>query len=135
MTAKMFHMNKKTIVSQSACLCLVCFSLIFSSCTFYSKEDYLKDFESFVDKTKNNCKDYDKEDWVKADQQYSEYAVTLFKKFELELTTEENAAVNKLKGRYLYLKTKEEADNFLDKAKNVLDQAEGIIEELTDTSN
>ena len=102
---------------------------------FYSKSNYIEDFTSFVQETKDNCAKYTEEDWVNADEQYDKYTVELYEKFKLELTSEDKLTIGKLQGSYTVLKVKKGANELLEQGKDLLNQAEGIVDEVIDTTN
>ena len=102
---------------------------------FDSKTNYIEDFSSFVQETKDNCAKYTETDWAYADKQYDKYTVEQYEKFKLKLTSEEIESIGKLKGVYTALKIKKGANELLEQGKDAINQAKGIVDELLDTIN
>jgi uncharacterized protein YxeA len=109
--------------------------LIVVSCTFYSKEDYLKDFASFVTEIEQNYKTYSDEDWSVKDQEYEEYTGESYNKFKAELTGDEKKQVGKLKAKYNTVKVKHKAEKIIDNVSDGINQLQGVVEGVIEAIN
>ncbi len=95
---------------------------------FYSKENYLKDFKSFIAELKENYSEYSESDWSSADKQYIEFTEVLYEKFKNEFSSEEKMEVNKLKGAYVTLKLNKNIKDMIEQGTGLI---EGAIETIT----
>ena len=60
-----------------------------ASCSFYSKDAYLKDFSDFVMEIEQNYQSYSNEEWLVSEQEYEEYIGETYNYFSEELTNED----------------------------------------------
>lgn len=108
--------------------------LLMISCgAFYTKDNYIEDFRSFVKDVKDNCTTYSETDWADIDKQYDKFAVDYYEKFKPELSSDEKLSINKLKGAYAVLKVKKGANELFDQAKDLLNQAKGVLDSTIET--
>jgi len=70
------------IIAGSVLLCVVI------SCNVVptTKDEYLKGFESFIDRVKSNYRDYSQNDWKWADGRFEKYASEWYSRFSKDLT-------------------------------------------------
>lgn len=94
------------------------------------KEQYVSNFENFVEDLRKNHTTYTEEDWKKAEEQYKFYAETEYEKFKNELTPEQKGKVNSIKGSYYGIYAKHKAGDIGDELKDLLQQAEGVLKEI-----
>ena len=67
-------------------LFVILFSLF--SCKNMTKESYISNYESFVNKVELNSENYSLNDWSKKDSLFEIYSVNLFNEYESQLTSE-----------------------------------------------
>lgn len=78
--------------------------LLMTACQ--TKETYVKDFNSFVEKVQKEAADYTAEDWEKADKKFEMLSTENYTQFEQELSVEEKAEIMKLQATYAATKVK-----------------------------
>ena len=87
-------MNPVQILS----LIIICF---FASCSSdYSKNKYLEDFGSFINKVELESESYSEEDWKYIAVEFNDYAEIQYMSFEDKLTESEITQVESYKDRY-----------------------------------
>lgn len=70
------------------------------SCGVHSKNSYLKEFESFVDKVENT--DFDTEaEWNEALKEYERFTTTYYEEYKDKLTEEDLVEIGRLQGRFM----------------------------------
>lgn len=112
-------------------LILAIFLIAFSSCKeAIFKEQYVGNFENFVEELRKNHVKYTEEDWNKAEEQYKFYSETEYEKFKNDLTVEQKSKVNTLKGNYFGIYAKHKAGELGNEFKDLLQQAEGVLNEI-----
>ncbi|MBV5313646.1 MAG: hypothetical protein JZU47_10145 [Prolixibacteraceae bacterium] len=112
------------------------FILLLIGCSvFYTKNNYIHDFNSFIKDVKENYANYSESDWIRVDKQYTKYTGELYEKFKPELTTEEMLTIGKLKGTYTALKVKKGANELFDQAKEMINQAKEVLDSTVETIN
>lgn len=94
------------------------------------KEQYVSNFENFLEEFRENHAAYNEEDWKKAEEKYKYYAETEYEKFKNDLTQEQKGKVNNLKGSYYAIFTKHKAGELGEELKELLQQAEGALNEI-----
>jgi hypothetical protein len=105
------------------------------------KTSYISSFERFVNSVAENQESYTAEDWEQADLEFENFIDSEYVKYQAKLTQEENQKIGKLKGKYLAIRAKSEADNFMNSLKNSFEQLDGMIEgfveefDTTETQN
>jgi hypothetical protein len=92
------------------------------------KTSYISSFERFVNSVAENQESYTAEDWEQADLRFEQLANADYEKYRAKLTKEENQKIGKLKGKYLAIRAKSEADNFMNNLKDSFEQLDGVIE-------
>ncbi len=106
-------------------------SVVFNSCRQpETKDDYLANFKSFVERVERHHEDYSKKDWMWADKRFELYNNDWYDKFEDELTTEEKLEVITLKLEYSNLKDPNAISNLLKNLRN--EDVEGIKKKVDD---
>ena len=74
--------------------------LSFVSCGVHSKNSYLKEFKSFVDKVENT--DFETEaDWNEALKEYERFTTTYYEEYKDKLTEEDLVEIGRLQGRFM----------------------------------
>ena len=82
-----------------------------------SKEDYIKDFKSFVYEVSEECSDYNDADWEKAVKEF-EALVKQAEKYE-DLTTEDKLELAGVQAQFAGLKTKKNINQVIDGVKDL----------------
>ena len=82
-----------------------------------SKEDYIKEFKSFVYEVSEDCADYNDADWEKAVKEF-EALVKQAEKYE-DLTTEEKLELAGVQAQFAGLKTKKNINKVIDGVKDL----------------
>ena len=126
---------KTTETKKSLILKTLFLAIIMIGCSFYSKENYLNDFQYFVSNIEKEYKNYSDEDWENADVEYHQYVEDYYIQFQDELTSQELKNIGKLKAQYQAVKIKYNANKIIDKVGDGLNQLEGIIEGITESIN
>lgn len=106
-------------------------SLIFilvSSCSFFTKDEYLKDFAEIVVDVEANAKNYTEEDWKLKEIDFLNYANELYNRFKGEFTEEDQKQIGRLKTKYLFAKSKFEMINLGEQIKDGINQIKGAID-------
>jgi hypothetical protein len=105
------------------------FSLIFFVFLFFScnnvrtKEQYLKDYESFIHIVKDNYKTYTNSDWQIKDVEFSNYSSSLYNIYASELTFSESVRLKRFEFVYNLLRGNINLKDFLSgKYDNYLNQ-------------
>jgi outer membrane protein assembly factor BamD (BamD/ComL family) len=83
----------------------------------HSKEDYIKEFKSFVYEVSEECSDYNDADWEKAVKEF-EALVKQAEKYE-DLTTEEKLELAGVQAQFAGLKTKKNINKVIDGVKDL----------------
>ena len=82
-----------------------------------SKEDYIKEFKSFVTEVSEECGDYTDADWEKAAKEF-EALVKQAEQYE-DLTTEEKLELAKVQAKYAGLQAKKGINKVIDGVKDL----------------
>lgn len=114
---------------------MLSFMLLFSSCSFYSKSDYLEDFSSFITDIEENHRSYTEEDWLYMDQEYEDFIGENYEKFSDEFTKSEKKQVEDFKTKYQITKLKQKTGDFIDEIGVGIQQLEKIIDRASDLVN
>lgn len=112
---------------------IICLLLSFGCNAFYNKDNYIKDFEAFIQEVKTNSPNYKETDWKNADLQYDKYTVEQYEKFKAEISEKDKETIGKLKGAYNVYKFKKETKDALEQTKDFIYQVKGALEEVTDS--
>ena len=108
--------------------------LLLTSCNiFYTKESYIKNFDTFIQKVKIENNKYSAKDWAKADLQYNKFAEQDYMRFRDNLTEADKVELGKLKAAYSILKFKKGTKDVLENAKDMLYQVKGVLNEVKDS--
>lgn len=99
------------------------------SCGVHSKNSYLKEFESFVDKVENT--DFDTEaEWNEALKEYERFTTTYYEEYKDKLTEEDLVEIGRLQGRFMKALMTRGA-KFIEKNFNdAMQQASGLLDGL-----
>lgn len=79
-------MKKFLVVALSAFLLTAC----------ESKDSYMNDFESFIEKVQEKSDSFTESDWKKADDQFSKFTGSSYEKYAAELSNEEKLQIAKI---------------------------------------
>ncbi len=82
-----------------------------------SKEDYIKEFKSFVNEVSEDCSDYTDADWEKAAKEF-EALVKQAEKYE-DLTTEETVELAAVQAKFAGLQAKKGINKVIDGVKDL----------------
>lgn len=103
----------------------------FSSCKeAIFKQQYVSNFETFIEELRKDHIKYTEEDWKKAEEKFKFLSETEFEKFKNDLSNEDKSKINTLKGNYFGIYTKHKAGELGDELKDLLKQAEGVLDEI-----
>ena len=98
-------------------------------CGVHSKNSYLKEFKSFVDKVENT--DFETEaDWNEALKEYERFTTTYYEEYKDKLTEEDLVEIGRLQGRFMKASMTRGA-KFIEKNFNdAIQQASGLLDGL-----
>ena len=82
-----------------------------------SKEDYIKEFEEFVEEVAEECADYTEEQWEDVSKEF-EALVKKAEKYE-DLTTEEKLELAKTQAKYAGIQAKKGINKVIDGVKDL----------------
>ncbi|WP_372647357.1 DUF6565 domain-containing protein [Draconibacterium sp.] len=115
-------------------LILCCMVWLVACTTPSSKEDYLDQFERFVERVDNNHNKYGKKDWEWADEKFEKYNSEWYLEYRDDFTVEDQIKIKGLIIKYHALKNKESIgdmlrDLFKDDVNKIGDKIEKYIDE------
>ena len=84
-----------------------------------SKEDYIKEFKSFVNEVSEECADYTEEQWEDVAEEF-ELLVKKAEKYQ-DLTAEDKLELAKVQANYAGLQAKKSIDKVIDGVKDLFD--------------
>ena len=89
---------------------LIFIFLLFSfiACRPYSKEAYLKDYESFINEISLEEQDYTEKDWTSIESKFDKFNTIWYNDYSDEFSLTDKLKVTKLKTQYLYYRGKAE---------------------------
>lgn len=113
---------------------VLCCLIGLAACTTpLSKEEYLSQFERFIERTEENHKKYKQKDWEWADAKFEKYNSEWYLKFRDDFTFEDQIKIKGLILKYHALKNKEGLGDMLrDLFKNDVDEVSDKIEKYMD---
>ncbi len=76
------------------------------SCSPFTKEQYISQYESFINDVRTNSADFSKADWLEQDEKYAKYSEEYYAKFKDQLDWKELAVVKKCGITYNIFKAK-----------------------------
>ena len=82
-----------------------------------SKEDYIKEFESFVEEVSEECEEYTEKQWEEVAKKF-EALVKQAEKYE-DLSTEEKLELAKVQAKYAGIQTKKGFNKMVDGVKDL----------------
>lgn len=85
-----------------------------------TKERYLSQYENFIQEVSEEYREYNKETWKLKDEEFKEFARSLFGEYEDEMTEEEVEKAVTLRLEYNALKIKGKAGNFINNVESEL---------------
>lgn len=83
-----------------------------------SKEDYIKEFENFVEEVSEECADYTEAQWKEVAEEF-ELLVKKAEKFQ-DMTAEDKLELAKLQAKYAGIQAKKGIDKVIDGVKDFL---------------
>ena len=95
---------------------LMAVAVMFSSCQ-QSKEDYIKEFKSFVEEVSDECADYTDAEWDKAVKEF-EALVKQAEQYE-DITAEETIELAAVQAKFAGLKAKKGINKVIDGVKDL----------------
>ena len=95
---------------------LMAVAVMFSSCQ-QSKEDYIKEFKSFVEEVSDECADYTEDDWKDAAKEF-EALVEQAKQYE-DFTAEEMVEIAAIQAKYAGIQAKKGINKVIDGVKDL----------------
>ena len=95
---------------------LMAIAVMFTSCQ-QSKEDYIKEFKSFVNEVSEECADYTDADWDKAVKEF-EALVKQAEQYE-DITTEEAVELASVQAKFASVKAKKNINKVIDGVKDL----------------
>ena len=98
------------------CVALMAMVVMMTACQ-QSKEDYIKEFESFVEEIAEECADYTEEQWEDVAEDF-ELLVKKAEKYQ-DLTTEDKLELAKVQAKYAGLQAKKGIDKVIDGVKEL----------------
>jgi len=109
---------------------LAFFMLLQTSCDhFYSKDNYLRDFEKFVTEIEENASAFTPTDWNEIHLQFDQLNTELYQRIHSELTSEDQQKIGHLKARYAKVMLKHNLNEMLDNVEDGVEQLKGAMEE------
>ena len=78
----------------------------FIACRPYSKEAYLKDYESFINEISLEEQDYTEKDWTSIESKFDKFNTIWYNDYSDEFSLTDKLKVTKLKTQYLYYRGK-----------------------------
>lgn len=109
--------------------------LSFFSCSNMTKESYILNYESFVNKVELNYENYSLNDWSKKDSLFEIYSVNLFNEYESQLTSEERNKINNLTGKYTGLRISNFGKDIYKSIEDFGSQFESMLETISEELN
>ena len=106
--------------------------LILQSCE--SKKSYISKFDEFVSETSTNYKNFSETEWANADTTFAHFEKEYSNKWNKDLTSDENAHINELKGKYQALKVKAALKDMKKEVNDIIEQSKSFVEELISDS-
>ena len=97
-------------------MALMAMMIMMTACQ-QTKEDYIKEFKSFVNEISEDCREYTDADWEKAAKEF-EALVEQAEKYE-DLTTEEKLELAGIQAQYAGLKAKNGINKVIDGVKDL----------------
>ena len=110
------------------------FSLTLFSCESYQRNNYVSNFDHFIDKIENKYAAYNDKDWQDADNEFNHLSEIEYDKFKNNLTEEQNSKINDLKGKYYAIRIKQGIKDFGKGLKNSLEQINSTTKEMASDS-
>lgn len=98
-------LQKKLVTNTKTRLKLISYHLllgliIFQSCSTYTKQEYLSDYQKLIYDIKANWRTYEEDDWKKFDIQNELFSHENYNKFNLDLTSSEKLRVRRFDFAY-----------------------------------
>jgi len=94
------------------------FLLSFTACSPWTKDSYLKQYESFIDEISTNSQDFKEGDWRDADERFRKFDTEWYNNFKDEMSISEKGKTAYYNLQYVYYRNKENAESIFDKYLN-----------------
>ena len=94
---------------------LMAMAVMMTACQ-QSKQDYIKEFENFVEEVSEECEDYTEEQWKEVAEEF-ELLVKKAEKFQ-DLTAEDKLELAKVQAKYAGIQAKKGIDKVIDRVKD-----------------
>ena len=114
-------------------LFVILFSLF--SCKNMTKESYISNYESFVNKVELNYENFSLNDWSEKDSLFEIYSINLFNEYESQLTSEERNKINNLTGKYTGLRVSNLGKDIFKSIEDFGSQFESMLETISEELN
>ena len=111
-------MKKFLVIALSAFLLTAC----------ESKDSYMNDFESFIEKVQEKSDSFTESDWKKADDQFSKFTGSSYEKYAAELSNEEKLQIAKFQTIYAASKAKSGMKSFGEGLKDAAKKAKEALD-------
>ena len=95
---------------------LMAMMVVMTACQ-QTKEDYIKEFENFVEEVSEECAEYTEEQWEDVAEEF-ELLVKKAEKYQ-DLTTEDKLELAKVQAKYAGLQAKKGIDKVIDGVKDL----------------
>ena len=95
---------------------LMAMMVVITACQ-QTKEDYIKEFENFVEEVSEECAEYTEEQWEDVAEEF-ELLVKKAEKYQ-DLTTEDKLELAKVQAKYAGLQAKKGIDKVIDGVKDL----------------
>ena len=97
-------------------MALVAMMVMMTACQ-QTKEDYIKEFENFVEEVSEECAEYTEEQWEDVAEEF-ELLIKKAEKYQ-DLTTEDKLELAKVQAKYAGLQAKKGIDKVIDGVKEL----------------
>ena len=111
--------NEQTLYLRSVVILLAI--NVFFSCSYYSKENYMSDYENFILEISHNHNKYNDNDWIKMYAKYERFSGEWYEKFNEEFTSKEKLILTEYKVKYNYYYTLRQTNNVIEGLIKALD--------------
>ncbi len=113
---------------------LLFFTVTLFSCESYQRNNYVSNFDHFIDNLETKSTTYNDKDWQDADNEFKNLSEIEYDKYKTNLTEDQNSKINDLKGKYYALRIKQGIKEFGKGLKNSLEQINSVTKEIASDS-
>ena len=105
--------------------------LVAAACTSsLTKQVYISNYETWINKLKTEYKEYKKDDWSNAEADFKKFSESEYNRFKDQLTEEERERLDNLTGQYYAVLAKYKANQVKGELKSIMNKAQAMFEEL-----